>query len=110
MSIWSSLPAPCDDEAVEGWPVPYVWPGHSNRYPDESLERGGWVDIASIPAHVKFWIDNPDAAPHEEPSDGWDPNYLRLGVNESTVILDRAGVELVHRTLSEWLAGAKEPT
>lgn len=110
MSIWASWPAPDADYPTgpgeEPWPCPYAYPeGHSNRYPDGTLHRGGWVDIAVIPAHVKFWLDHPDAPLHEEPDGGWDPDWLRFGVNGATLILDRAGVELVYRTLGEFLEG-----
>jgi hypothetical protein len=128
MSIWASWEAPSDEDHEDGCAIyretsagvldfsgepcdcglpraPLVYPeGHSNRYPDETLGRGGWVDMASIPAHVAYYRANPEAHSTNEP-EGWDPNYLRLGVNGKAVVLDRKGVELVHRQLSQWLSG-----
>lgn len=104
MSIWASWPAPCDDDDPD-WPSPYVYTD-SSRYPDHTLERRGWIDVAVIPAHVAYWRDNPNADESLEPDGGWDSNWLRLGVNDGVVILDRAGVELLHRTFTEWLGNA----
>lgn len=101
MSIYASLPAPnCDyvflgpDEEMEsiGGHGPIEYRG-SSVMPDPSLPREGYVDLACIPGDIR----DPDAD-REVPEP-----YLRLGVNGATVVLDRAGVALMHRTLTEWL-------
>ena len=121
MSIYASWPAPDDDHHEEDCAVwdedppgsgimewtgepcscalpraPIVYQG-SHVLPSSTDERGGRVDIASIPGHITR--DGRDDGPDEDVP--W--AFLRLGVNEETVVLDRAGVELVHRTLGVWL-------
>lgn len=117
MSVYASWPAPCEDHPstcavyVETSPGVFDWSGKpcdcglvdapivyqgSHVMPSDDDPRGGGVDIASIPAFVRNGAD-PDA-------EGWLP-WLRFGINEGVVILDRRGVELVHRSLGEWLAG-----
>lgn len=99
MSIYASLPAPCeypDDPYFKGRPVPIVYQG-SHVVPGLEDDRGGWVDIALIPSHITR--DGKD----DGPDDGVPYPFLRLGVNNETVVLTYQGVEMVHRTLSEWL-------
>lgn len=125
MSIYGSLPAPCDDEHADdcgawdksdgvwslskrpctcGQPdAPLVYQG-SHVLPSDDDKRGGWVDIACIGAHVRFWRENPDASTDDEPD--W-PNvepFLRFGVNSETVVLTQRNVEQIAATLNEWLA------
>lgn len=125
MSIYGSLPAPSDDEHVDGCAcyvetepsvfeandhdcdcgqpdAPLVYQG-SHVLPSETDERGGFVDIASIAAGVRYWRDNPDATIDTEP-DGLVEPFLRFGVNEGTVVLTRRHVEEIVGTLTEWLA------
>jgi hypothetical protein len=70
----------------------------SHVLPAESDERGGWVDIALIPSHITR--DGRDDQPEDEAP--WP--YLRLGVNEQTVILTRRNVQEIHESLSWWLS------
>lgn len=132
MSIYGSLEAPCDDLHDDDcarwekhgnvWEIsdrpcdcgqpdaPLVYQG-SHILPEETDERGGYVDIAMISPHVRFWRDNPDAPTSWEPDIDTAPAepFLRFGVNESTVVLTRRNVEMVHASLTEWLRLA-EPT
>lgn len=127
MSIFASLKAPSDDEHTddcarwdkridadgETWEIserdcdcgqpdaPLVYQG-SHVLPEETDLRGGYVDLALIPAHVRFWRDNPDAPVSTGPDNPPDP-YLRLGVNGETVILTRRHVSEIWAELSEWL-------
>lgn len=122
MSIYGSWAAPADDEHADDcarwekhdnvWEIsdrpcdcgqpdaPLVYQG-SHVLPSESDQRGGYVDIASIGTHVRFWRDNPDAPTASEP-EGHEP-FLRFGVNEGTVVLTRRNVEMVAASLNEWL-------
>lgn len=121
MSIYASLPAPDDlrhedcctkwrevepgvFESVEGAPctcglprAPIVYRGSHVLPSAASDPRGGSVDLALIPGHITR------NGRDDGPDDGAPWPYLRLGVNGETVVLDRAGVALVHRTLSRWL-------
>jgi hypothetical protein len=134
MSIYGSLPAPADDEHdvencayyVEDPPgsgcfefsgepcdcgqadAPLVYQG-SHVLPSEGDERRGYVDIACIPAHVRYWRDNPNAPVESEPNGPPEP-FLRFGVNEGTVVLTRRNVEQVHETLAWWLEATKRET
>jgi hypothetical protein len=105
VSIFASLAAPADDEhtdecarwdknddscwEISGRPcdcgqpdAPLVYQG-SHILPSETDQRRGWVDLALIPSHITR--DGRDDKPVDERP--WP--YLRLGVNESTVILTR---------------------
>lgn len=128
MSIFGSLAAPSDDEHEDdcgiwkksddlwemrarkhctcGQPdAPLVYQG-SHVLPSEGDERGGWIDIASIPGHVRFYRDNPAAA--DAPEDSLPPEpFLRFGVNGETVILTRRNVERIAETLHGWLERAR---
>lgn len=127
MSIFASLAAPDDDthtdecarwdkhvdEDGETWEIsdrpcncgqpdaPLVYQG-SHVFPSESDPRGGYVDLALIPAHIRFWRDHPNAPVNEEP-DGPPAPFLRFGVNGATVILTQRNVEQIHGELSYWL-------
>lgn len=123
MSIFASLSAPSDDQHEDDcaqwekhddyWEIgdrpcdcgqpraPFVYQG-SHVLPSDSDERGGYVDIALIPGHVRYWRENPDAPVETEPDGPPDP-FLRFGVNEGTVILRRAHVEQIVSELTEWL-------
>lgn len=118
MSIYGSLAAPDADEHTDDcarwdkrgdtWHIsdrpcdcgqpgaPLVYLG-SHVLPDERTDkRGGWVDLACIDAHITR--DGRD----DGPDDGVWP-YLRLGVNNETVVLTRENVREVHESLSWWL-------
>lgn len=127
MSIFASMQAPCDrdhtDECAlwdktepDSWEfsgrpcdcgqpgAPIVYKG-SHVLPEETDERGGWVDIALIPPHVRYWRENPDAPTHTEPDTDTHPPepFLRWGVNNDTVILTREQVKEIHAELTWWL-------
>ena len=129
MSIFASMAAPADDEHEddcahwdktdpESWEIsgkpcscgepnaPLVYRG-SHVLPSSSDERGGHVDLALIPAHVRYWRENPNAPIETEPDFPPEP-YLRFGVNEGTVILERHHVEQIVSELSWWLNATKE--
>jgi hypothetical protein len=122
MSIYASLPAPSDDAhepMCARWEIrgpghyalgkrwcncgqpdaPLVYKG-SHILPADTDPRGGGVDVAMIPGHVRYWRDHPDAI--EEPGGPPEP-YLRLGVNGETVVLTRRNVAQLYDTLTEWL-------
>lgn len=127
MSIYGSLDAPSDDEHEEGcayykgWgtsslelsgqpcdcgqpSAPLVYQG-SHILPEPGEQRGGYVDIALISPHVRYWREHPDSPSATEPDMDTHPPepFLRLGVNEGTILLDVAGVRRVHDTLHDWL-------
>jgi len=127
VSIYGSLPAPCDDEHEDdcgkwdkrywqlskrdctcGQPnAPMVYMG-SHVLPSPSDTRGGWVDIASIAGFITR--DGRDGGgEHLDYDTPWP--YLRFGVNEATVVLTEENVRQIADTLNEWLAlpKVKEP-
>ena len=84
---------PCDC----GQPsAPFVYQG-SHVLPTDTDERGGTVDLALIPHHITR-DGRDDRGENEGP---WP--WLRLGVNESTVILDRGQVKQIVGELKWWL-------
>lgn len=88
---WSGKPCDC------GLPdAPIIYRG-SHVLPSAADERGGAVDLALIPGYIGEGNQEADTHPAHP--------FLRLGVNGEAVVLDRRGVELVHRTLGEWLGG-----
>lgn len=119
MSIFASLNAPSDGEHEDDcaqwvkrgdcWEIgerpcdcgqpraPFVYQG-SHALPSDADERGGDVDIALIPSHITR-----DGRDDRSEAEGPWP-YLRLGVNEGTVILDRSHVEQIVAELTWWLA------
>ena len=96
--IWELSDRSCDCGQLD---APLVYQG-SHILPTELDERGGYVDIALIPAHVRYWRENPDAPSETEPESPPEP-FLRFGVNESRVILTRHHVEGIVRELQWWL-------
>ncbi len=128
MSIWASLEAPDDDHPVECAVYVETPPGnHSYEFSENPCDcgqpdapiiyqdshvlpsltdpRGGEVDLALIPPHVRYWRENPDGPVSSEPDIDTSPPepFLRFGVNEGTVILDRRAVQKIHETLTWWL-------
>lgn len=98
-NLWSLTDRPCTCGQPD---APLVYQG-SHVLPDSSMDkRGGYVDIASIPSHITR--DGRDDKPEDETP--WP--YLRLGVNESTVILTRHNVAQIAATLNEWLEEVPE--
>jgi hypothetical protein len=82
---------------------PYVYQG-SHVLPATNDPRGGWVEIAAIPNHItRDGRDDGAEGKHD---------WLRVTVGETLdqqgrVLLDRAQVEALRNTLTEWL-DAKE--
>lgn len=136
MSIYASLAAPSDDEHELGCDfyretsqdyfeisgevcncgqpdAPIVYQG-SNVLPSLDDRRGGWVDIALIPPHVRYWRESPGAPVASEP-DSWTSSpepFLRFGVGElrgdhGTVLLTVRNVIEVRDTLSAWITAVK---
>lgn len=91
--------------------APIIYQG-SHVLPEMSDARGGSVDLAYIPEHVRFWRENPDASVEDEPYDIPDP-YLRLGVHahddtyhgggDATVLLTVRQATRLRDSLSWWL-------
>lgn len=102
MSIYGSWPAPDDDHHEEACAV---W---AEDPPGSGIAEwtGEPCSCAMPRAPIVYQGSHVLPAGEDTP---WP--FLRLGVNEGTVVLDRAGVELVHRTLGEWLRciGAEQP-
>lgn len=128
MSIYGSLAAPSDDEHEDGCAIyveespgcftfsgnpcdcglpqaPIIYQG-SHLLPSMEDPRGGFVDIALIPAHVRYWRENPDAPIESEPDFPPEP-FIRFGVNGEVVVLDERAVTKIHKTLGWWI-GARE--
>lgn len=84
--------------------APIVYQG-SHVLPDEAHVRGGSVGLALIPAHVRFWRDNPDANGEDEPDDGAPEPFLRLDVEgeDGTVVLTRRQATRLRDALNDWL-------
>lgn len=91
--------------------APIIYQG-SHVMPDEADERGGSVHLASIPAHVRYWQENPDAPTETEPEEGHEP-FLRLdiqahentyyGGGDATVILTKRQATRLRDNLTWWL-------
>lgn len=104
MSIWSSWSGidcfyckrGCSD--CEGVGLPYVY-DNSAILPNRIRPRDGWVSLASLSRFVRYYCRYPNGA---NPPDGIEP-WLRLDVNDSTVVLDRAQVETLAARLGFWL-------
>lgn len=84
--------------------APIVYQG-SGVFPDESHARGGSVGLALIPAHVRFWRDNPDANPEDEPDGGAPEPFVRLDVEaaDGVVVLTKRQATRLRDALNEWL-------
>ena len=83
--------------------VPLVYEG-SHVLPSEGDPRGGWVELSSIPGYIRR--DGREAPPEDRQP----YPFLRVGVNEATVVLTRDQVALVHKTLAAWLRATQGPT
>ena len=88
------------DPSFDDHDAPLVYQG-SHVLPDEDSPRGGHVEFAAIPAHVRYWRENPGAPGATEPEgvDAW----IRLSVNEGTVLLTERQVRRLRDGLTEWL-------
>lgn len=82
--------------------APLVYQG-SHVLPSETDQRGGHLDIASIPGFISRDRAEERDGDYDSP---WP--YLRFGVNEQTVVLTERSVRLVADTLNEWLALPKQ--
>lgn len=95
MSIYVTILS-FDADSDEGAVAPLVYRG-SHILPSADSERGGWLELASIPSHCsadgQSLVDfmRFDVSPNE---DG-DPTV--------TVLLDRSQVLLLNRSLADWL-------
>lgn len=125
MSIYGSLPAPDGGEHEDGcarwdkdgdvWEMsdrpcdcgqpdaPLVYQG-SHVLPLVTDERGGDIDIASIPGFITR--DGRDNGGDEDRP--WP--FLRFGVNGETVVLTERNAREVAATLNDWLARVGEST
>ena len=83
---------PCDCGTPR---APLVYQG-SQVLPADTDERGGMVEVAAIPSHITR--NGRDDAP-----EGGLKDWLRLGVNEGTVVLPRPLVAELRDTLTQWL-------
>jgi hypothetical protein len=91
--------------------APLIYQG-SHVLPEDSHPRGGYVGLAHIAAHVRFWRENPDAPLHDEP---WLPAepFLRLSVvadettyqggGDATVVLTSRQATRLRDALNDWL-------
>lgn len=101
------------DPRPEDLDAPFVYQG-SHVLPQPNHPRGGSVSTAGIPAHVRFWRENPEADTEEEPELPWEP-YMRLSVGEggtgedATVILNLDQVRRLIEGLIDWTVLA-DPT
>lgn len=68
----------------------------SQVLPRDRDKRGGSVDLGAIPSHITR--DGRDDALEGR----WHP-WLRISVNESTVVLTRDQVKMLRDSLAEWL-------
>lgn len=91
---WEFSGEPCDCGQPD---APLVYRG-SHVLPSDNDERGGWVDIASIPYHITR-----DGRDDRDESEGPWP-YLRFGVNTETVVLTPRHVATIHAELGGWLS------
>lgn len=92
--------------------APIIYQG-SHVLPEESDARGGSVDLAIIPPHVRFWRENPDTPVEDEPEGPPYEPFLRLSVDthknsdggeaHSTVVLTRRQAGRLRDELNEWL-------
>lgn len=93
--------------------APIIYQG-SHVLPDETDARGGSVDLAHIPGHVRFWRDNPNAPVEDEPETPPCDRFLRLsmhsyegtygeGEGHTTVILTRRQAARLRDSLTEFL-------
>lgn len=90
-----------DDSDERALGSPYVYEA-SHVLPEPDGERGGHIDVAALSRFVRYYREHPRGK--DEP-DGVEP-WLRLGVNDATVILDASQVRALHATLAEWLNSA----
>ncbi len=78
--------------------APIIYQG-SHVLPADSDARGGSVQVAAIPAHITQGARGPTSDDEDGPPHPW----LRLDVNEATVVLTRWQVARLRDTLDEWL-------
>jgi hypothetical protein len=92
--------------------APLVYQG-SHVLPELHDSRGGAVDLAIIPPHVRFWRDNPEADVQDEPDGAPTDPFLRLSVHEhastygrsegsATVILTPRQAQRLRDSLTEF--------
>jgi hypothetical protein len=86
------------DDSEDGAPIRYQ---QSHILPSDDDPRGGNVDVAFIPGFIER-TDRPPLSEDDAPMHPW----LRLSVDDATVVLDRKQVARLHETLGRWLATA----
>lgn len=100
MQMLTILPRPMRPCSCTRAMVPLVYRG-SHILPSEADPRGGCVDLSSIPGHIRRegrGVPSNDRQPYP---------FLRIGVNEAALVLTRAQVARVHRTLGAWLRATR---
>jgi hypothetical protein len=128
MSIWRSLGAPNDFDHEDdcayythrdgtltpsgrkctcGQPnAPLKYHG-SHVFPQTHGDHGGDVGVAYIPAHVRYYRENPDGDRKKEPNHPVEP-YLRLNVNQEVVVLTREQTKLLFDSLIWFLNNSQK--
>jgi hypothetical protein len=93
--------------------APIIYQG-SHVLPELDDPRGGSLDLAHIPPHVRYWRENPDADPESEPWGAPVDPFLRISVEEhsdtprrypgqATVILTLRQATRLRNELSEFI-------
>lgn len=102
MSIYSSNFVLAADDG-DG-PAPIIYQG-SHVLPDDSDQRGGTLDLGVIPG----WIERPGrpATNNQGRAVPLHP-WLRITINDESVVLDRAQVAALTGHLREWLLWTTE--
>jgi hypothetical protein len=90
VSIWASFLHFDDDTA----PIAY----HGSHLFPSPLLRDGSVDLALIPGFI-----SPDRPDYEDEDDPPPHPFVRLSVNQETVVLDRSQVLKAYHALGDWL-------
>jgi hypothetical protein len=85
-----------NDLADENLDAPIIYQG-SHVLPSDDDSRGGQVHLASIPDHITR--DGRDDAP-----EGSKKQFLRLSVNDATIVLTKRQAQRLHDSIGEWLA------
>lgn len=101
MSIYATtlaLGGPLDDHDA---PIAYAG---SHVLPTDDDERGGALDLAAIPGHVQL-----RGRPALSDGEDWPYHpWLRVSVNEQTVVLDRDQAVALAAELHRWLGHTEE--
>lgn len=96
MSIWASF-----GTVIDGYQY-----DHSAIMPDRKRPRGANVDLAHLSKFVRYYRRRPNG---RNPPDGIEP-WLRLGVDQATVVLHRKQVATLVEDLQGWLNETGKPS